>query len=323
VEFHLADRVDPELLYDTGVAAVTRIEGELAAIATDLGFNGDVTAMRKAIAENPQLSVPNTDAGYQQLEAITNARLDDIRTRLPAWFAYLPTTPVVVTRALKGPLGGPPSAGSYFTAAPADNSRPGLYNLAFPPGPARIASWTEASATYHEAIPGHHFQDAYTRELAGGPDLIPRRFLVGYADGWAMYAEQLADEMGAYDNDPYGRVGMKSAQLERAVRLVLDTGLNGKGWTPEQASAYQQQHLGGGSIGRFLNWPGQALGYYWGYAEILRLREKAKTELGDRFDIKSFHDAILRPGMMPAEVMRKSVDNWIAAVKAGEQKAGA
>jgi uncharacterized protein (DUF885 family) len=317
VEFHLADRVDPEVLYDTGVKAVAELETELRTEAGKLGLHGDIAAIRKALDEDPKLSVPNTPEGYSQIEAITNARLADVEKRLPAWFSYIPKTPVVVQRALKGPLGGPPSAGSYFGAAAPDGSRPAVYNLAFPPGPARIPAWSEATATYHEAVPGHAFQDNYTNELRGGPDLVPRRFLVGYADGWAMYTEQLAGEMGVYDNDPYGRLGMIMGQIDRAVRLVLDTGLNAKGWSAEQATAYQKEHLGGGSIGRFLNWPGQAVGYYWGYAEILRLRERAKAELGPKFDIRGFHDAIIRPGMMPADVMRKSVDNWIAKVKAG------
>lgn len=315
VEFTLADRVDPEVLHETGLKAVDEIEGELRAMATKMGF-ADLAALRADLQANPKLSVPTTDAGYAELEAITKAHLAAVQARLPDYFAYIPKTPLVVERALKGPLGGPPSADSFYTEATADGSMPAIYNLAFPPGPPRTDVWSMTTTTFHEGVPGHHLQTATAAELRTGP-AIPRRFLVGYADGWAMYAEQLAVEMGLYEGDDYGRIGWIDARLERAVRLVIDTGLNAKGWTPEQATAYQKAHLvGNAGVGRFLNWPGQAVGYYWGYSEMLRLREKARAELGDRFDIKGFHDAVLRHGSMPAAVMRRSVDNWIASVKA-------
>lgn len=317
VEFTLADRVDPQVLYDTGEKAVAMIEGELSAMAKKLGF-ADVAAMRAAFRADPDLSVANTPDGYAALEADTKARLARVEALLPQYFDHIPKTPLVVERALKGPLGGPPSAGSFYTEAPPDGSLPAIYNLAFPPGPARIEVWSQATTTFHEAVPGHHLQTATAAELAAGP-AIPRRFLVGYADGWAMYAEQLAVEMGLYEGDDPGKVGWMDARLERAVRLVVDTGLNFRTWMPEQAAAYVKTHLGEGvSINRFLNWPGQATGYYWGYVDILRLREKARAELGDRFDIRGFHDAVLRPGAMPPPVLRKAVDNWIARARAGD-----
>lgn len=320
VEFNLGDRVDPVLIHRRGLEEVDKIEAELKVMAVKIGLSGDVSELNNHLENHENLSVPNTDAGYVEYEARTNSYLATISKRLPDYFSHIPKQPLSVERALTGPLGsGPPSSGSFYTPAPADGSRPAIYNLAFPPGPDRIETWSLKTTTYHEGIPGHHLQYATAWELQGDANEMRRkRSIAAYGEGWALYAEQLAHEMGVYEDDDYGKIGWMQARLERAIRLVLDTGLNFLEWTPEQAMVYQREHLAGNSsIRRFLSWPGQALGYYWGYLEILDLRERAQAELSDKFDIKEFHDTILRHGPMPAPVMRKAVDHWIARVRSG------
>lgn len=318
VEFSLGERVDPMRIHERGLEEVAKIKAELAEMAKQAGLSGDTQELNRHLKTDKGLSLPNTDEGYAEFEARAKSYLAEIRKKLPDYFNHIPVQELSVERALTGPLGaGPPSSGSFYTPAPADGARPAIYNLAFPPGPDRIETWTLKSTTFHEGLPGHHLQFATARELQGEENEALRSGSVAaYTEGWALYAEQLANEMGLYTDDPYGKIGWMQMRMERAIRLVLDTGLNALEWTPEEAIAFQRAHLANeAGIGRFLSWPGQALGYYWGYLEILALREKAKAELGDAFDIKDFHDVILRHGPMPPPVMRAAVDAWIASVK--------
>ncbi len=315
LEISLGERTDPHAIHDKGLAEVVRLKAEMLKLAQKVGFKGDLDELNTFLRTSETVSLPHTPEGEKAYEDKARAYLDDIYKRLPNYFLVVPTTPVVVQKALVGPTGGPPGGGSYFTEAPADHSRPAIYNLSIPNTP-RIETWSLATVSFHEIAPGHHLQTEIFR-AAQGQNAYPRPFYSGYFDGWALYAEDLAGEMGAYDGDDYARLGWLQKQLVRAVRVVVDTGLNSEHWSPEQALAYQQANAATEDrLNRFLNWPAQGLSYYWGYLEFKRLRAKAETELGPRFDIKGFHNAVLAPGPVPLSILDVAVERWIAEVKA-------
>ena len=183
--------------------------------------------------------------------------------------------------------------------------------------------WSLPTLTYHEGIPGHHDQISLAQEATGLPFLRSKLLWFGaYGEGWALYSETLADEMGAYANDAAGRLGYLQSMAFRAARLVVDTGLHHKRWTRQQAIDYMVEATGDTidsittEVERYCVWPGQACSYMIGRVEIMALREKAKTELGDKFDLKIFHDKILLEGPMPLAVLAQVIDEWIAERKA-------
>ncbi|SEJ73935.1 Uncharacterized conserved protein, DUF885 familyt [Sphingobium sp. AP50] len=318
IELALAERISPDAIFARGEQEIERVERELRAMASRMGF-ADLEALRQHLRSELRLSVPNSDAGYALVEAKAKNDLARVEALLPQYFLYLPKSPLAIRRGLEGPLGGPPTPSAFYIPAAADGSRPATYSVGFA-GAARIDSWNLSSITFHEALPGHHLQFATAQELRDGPDKTGSGLLPSYIEGWGLYAEQLAYEMGLYANDDYGKVAWMQFRLERAVRLVLDTALNYRGWSYEQGAAYQKAHLTTDlTVNRFVNWPGQALGYYWGYLEILALRDEASRILGPQFDIRGFHDAILRPGPMPPVAMRRAVKGWIVQVKAGRE----
>jgi uncharacterized protein (DUF885 family) len=209
--------------------------------------------------------------------------------------------------------------GGYYDAPALDGSRPGIYwiNLR------DTAIWPKYAVptlTYHEAVPGHHLQGAIALGL-DAPLLANILYSNAYGEGWALYAEALAQEMGLYDGDPYGDLGRLQDELHRAVRLVVDTGLHAKRWSREQAIAYMIETEGvhpkeaESEIERYVVWPGQALGYKIGMLKIQSLRERAKETLGSKFDIKDFHDVVLTGGPVPLSVLETRIDQWIAEVK--------
>ena len=208
--------------------------------------------------------------------------------------------------------------GGYYDSPSLDGTRPGIYwiNLR---DMAAWPSWSLKTLTYHEAVPGHHFQIAIALD-AGDLPLVRRiGSLNAYNEGWALYSERLAWEMGLYTRDPFGDLGRLQDELFRAVRLVVDTGLHHKRWTREQAIDYMFATTGSAmsdvvsEIERYMAWPGQALGYKLGQIKILELRDKARTALADDFDLKAFHDVLLLDGAVPMDVLEAKVDAWIAS----------
>jgi uncharacterized protein (DUF885 family) len=184
-----------------------------------------------------------------------------------------------------------------------------------------VPSWTLPTLTYHEGVPGHHLQLSLAQE-AGLPTLRKIQFFSGYGEGWALYAEQLAVEMGVYENDPLGHVGQLHDSIFRAVRLVVDSGMHAKGWSREQAVKFYTDTIGDPEtmaiteVERYCVWPGQACSYMLGKLDWLRLRDKARAALGSKFDIRKFHDAGLLPGAMPLPVLDQCIDGYIAAAMA-------
>ena len=211
--------------------------------------------------------------------------------------------------------------GAYYEGAALDGTRPGIFyaNLR---DMNEVAKWSMPTLAYHEGVPGHHFQIAIAQELSGLPQfrkLIP---FTAYMEGWALYTEWLAKDAGWYEGDSFGDLGRLQAELFRAVRLVVDTGIHAQRWTREQAIAYMLEHTGMGDkevtaeIERYIVSPGQACAYKVGMLKILELRKRAQTELADKFDVREFHDVVLKNGALPLEILERQVNEYIARKKA-------
>ena len=206
--------------------------------------------------------------------------------------------------------------GGQYSPPSVDGSKPGIYwiNLRDMKANPKFGLKT---LTYHEANPGHHWQVALNMDQSSLPFLRRIAPYNAYAEGWALYSEKVASELGLYENDPFSDLGRLQAELFRAVRLVVDTGMHHKRWTREQAIAYMSEITGTAEsdviaeIERYITWPGQALGYKLGMLKILELREHAKTTLGDKFDLSAFHDVVLLGGAVPMSVLNRNVNKWI------------
>lgn len=313
VELSLGERVDPGLIHRTGLAEAARLKSELLAAARKLGFTGDLDALPAWLNANAGNSLPGTAAGREAYRQKAVDLVNAIRPRLSGYFLRVPDAPVeVVAQGGGGGAGGGPSvagtASAFYTGG---RDGTGTIHLGIPSGQT-IATWRLPTLMYHEGVPGHHFQQAFARTMVTERIDIPPVFSA-FHEGWAVYAEGLADEMGAYA-DPYARIGWIRSNLERAIRLVVDTGVNFERWSADRAGAYQREMTGEpGSVGRFYNWPGQALGYYWGYVHFKRLRSDAEKAVGKRFDIRKFHEAVLRNGTVPFGIVDAEVERWIRA----------
>ena len=275
---------------------------------------GTVGARIHALSRQKRYWYPNTDPGKVKLIEDLNAQVRAMQARLPDWFGTLPKAPVEIRRVPKFIEAGAP--GGYYNNASLDGSRPGIYwiNLR---DTAEVPKWALPTLTYHEAIPGHHLQLSLQQE-ADLPMVRRAAFYSAYGEGWALYAEQLAQEMGVYENDPLGEIGYLQSALFRAARLVVDTGLHAMRWSREKAIAAMVEIDGDAESAaateneRYCVWPGQACSYLVGKLTWLRLREKARAALGPRFDIKAFHDAGLLSGNMPLVALENVVDGFIA-----------
>ena len=281
-----------------------------------LGYpRGPTVARMNALAKDPAQLFPDSDAGRAALLAFVRERTEDMKRRLPSAFTHMPRTPMEVRRVAAAAQLGAPLASSMPGSM--DGSRPGTiyFNLATT---ADWPKWQVPSLAYHEGLPGHHLQGSLVNEAPAIPDVLKLLQPNAYNEGWGLYAEQLADELGAYDDAPLGRLGKLQASLFRACRLVVDTGMHAQGWSRERAIAYLQDEGGVApemarrEIERYVAWPGQACSYKVGYLEIMRQRQAAKARLGERFSIKAFHDAVLMGGGMPLSVMERLITNTLS-----------
>jgi uncharacterized protein (DUF885 family) len=291
-----------------------RLDGELRKLGHT---RGSVGARMAALARDPRQLFPNTDAGKVEAIAYCNARLAAIRGRLPDVFERLPSYAFEVRRVPANLEAG--SAGAYAQPPAMDGSRPGLvyFNLK------DTADWPRfdlATTTYHEGLPGHQMESGLALSNARLPLIRKIGGFSGYGEGWALYAEQLADEIGMYDDDPLGRLGYLKAQLFRANRCVVDTGLHHFRWSREKAVAYFVDGQGdtpgdaGREIDRYCVNPGQAASYKLGHSTFADIREKAKAKLGARFDLKAYHTAVLRYGRVPLDVLKRIGDEWVSSL---------
>ena len=259
---------------------------------------------------NVALRYPPTPEGRERIMADIDEILADALQRTHASFDVRPETPVV---AQPYPEFRWANAAASYSSPPADGSRPGIFQM--PLRPNRMTTFGLRTLVYHETVPGHHFQIALATENADLPDFRRIRAfgnLSGSSEGWALYAERFAAEDGWYEGDPAGLLGQLSASLWRARRLVVDTGLHAMGWTRQQGIDYG---IEASEVERYVVYPGQACAYMIGQLELVDLRERARSALGDRFSIREFHNVVLGLGTVPLEILGREVDRYIAGGK--------
>jgi uncharacterized protein (DUF885 family) len=312
---HLTRPMSAEALHRLGLERVARVTGELDMMLRSQGLAEGAAGERLAkLTVDPRFHYPNEPDSRARVLGDFVACQQRAAARLARWFASPPELKLIV-RAMADTT--PASFLASYQAPPLDGSQPGvaLVNLRDPSAPARFDL---ATLAHHEGLPGHHLQTAAARRRADLPVLRRLLSFSAFAEGWATYAEGLADEMGLYDDDPYGRLGYLRWQAWRAARLVVDTGIHALRWSKEQAAAYLLQVTGDApgliedEIARYVTAPGQACAYEIGRAEIVRLRDRARTGLGGRFDIRNFHDVVLRAGETPLDTLARRVESWIA-----------
>lgn len=306
-------------IHQKGLDEVARIHGEMEAIKEQVGFEGTLQEFFEFTRDDPQFFYPDNEAGAQMYIDQATKDIDAMRERLPEWFGILPKAPLEVRRveAFREQDG----AAQHYQPGTPDGSRPGVYY-------AHLSDMTSMPKTeletiaYHEGIPGHHMQLSIAQELEGVPKFRSQgSFNSAFIEGWALYSEYLAKEMGGFE-DPYSDFGRLANELWRAIRLVVDTGIHSKGWTEEEAVKYALdnspvQETGARSeVQRYFVLPGQATSYKIGMLKILELRARAEEELGDKFDIRGFHDTVLGGGTVPLSILETQVDRWIEQVKA-------
>ncbi len=303
----------PDEVHAKGRDELARLQSQMDAILRPLGYTGGSVGERMtALGKDKRFTFPNDDTGRAQIMALVQDRLADIRRRMPRAFTTLAPGNVEVRRIPVVEEAGAP--GAYGGPGSIDGKVPGKMwiNLR------TTDIWTRYSLptlTYHEAIPGHVWQGEYTFRL---PLIRSMLGFNAFSEGWALYAEQLGDELGAYDGDPVGRLGYLQSIAFRACRMVVDTGLHAKRWTRQQAIDWFAQTNGStvdevsGEVDRYCSWPGQACGYKVGHGEINRLRTKAQAALGPRYDFKAFNDAVVQGGGVPMTVLERNVDAFVA-----------
>ncbi|MDE2112332.1 MAG: DUF885 domain-containing protein [Alphaproteobacteria bacterium] len=308
--------MSPDDIHAYGLSEVARITAEMDIVLKSVGLTGGSVGERMdRLMADPRFLYPNNQAGRAQMLARYRQILGRAKMLLPEYFSHIPGIPLEVRRV--PPFAEKGAPGAYYQRPSLDGRRPGMFfaNLR---NVAETPMWAMPTLAYHEGIPGHHLQIATAIEVDGLPLQRRMGFLPAYGEGWALYAEHLAKDMGLYHNDPYGDLGRLQAELFRAARLVVDTGIHAKRWSREQAIAYMQATTGMAAsdvtaeVERYVVWPGQACAYKIGMKTILDLRTRAESELGPRFDIKEFHGVILENGAMPLWLLQKNVDRWMA-----------
>ncbi|HMD81787.1 MAG TPA: DUF885 domain-containing protein, partial [Anaerolineales bacterium] len=310
---HTTTNLTPEQIHQTGLEEVKRIHNEMRLVMKEVDFHGDLKAFFKYMNEDTRFYYTKREdliEGYRQLK-------EKVRPLLPKLFDVMPKADYEV-RAVEPFREQSASGGSYNSATP-DGSRPGVfyvnaYDLSARP------KWAMEALSLHEAAPGHHFQIAIQQEMEELPRF--RRFggYNAYVEGWGLYAESLGKELGVY-TDPYSYFGALNSELWRAIRLVVDTGLHAKKWTREDVLNYMYENSAVkearavSEAERYIAAPGQALGYKIGQLKIRELRDRAEKKLGDKFDVREFHNKVLLTGAVPLDVLEQTIDRWIAQKK--------
>ena len=309
----------PEEVHNIGLSEVARIKAEMFSILEVENYADSTKTIGQIIQElnkEDRFLYPDTDEGREMILADYKSLIDDISQSMDKAFNIMPKAGMEVKRVPIFKEEG--QAGAYYERPAIDGSRDGVFyaNLRDTKETVKFAMKTLA---YHEGIPGHHFQIAIQNELQGVPTFRTVVPFTAYSEGWALYTEQLAWELGFYKNDPFGNLGRLQAEMFRAVRLVVDTGIHYKKWTREEAIDYMVENTGRTTskvtteIERYIVMPGQACAYKIGMLKILELREKTKQELGNQFDLRAFHNAVLKNGAMPLDILEKIINNYISA----------
>ena len=306
-----------EEIHQIGLDEVKRIQAEMLAIKDQVGFKGDLKEFFKFVNSDPQFFFPNTDEGRQGYLDESTRYLDAMKAKLPQYFGILPKADLVVKRveAFREQDGAP----QHYNQGTPDGSRAGTYYVHLSDMNAMPKSTLEGVA-YHEGVPGHHMQVSIAQELETVPKFRTQMGFSVYSEGWALYSEILAKEMGGYEN-PYYDFGRLVNEIWRAIRLVVDTGIHAKGWTEADAIQYftENSSISQGAIQsevrRYMVIPGQATSYKIGMLKIQELRRLSEQELGDKFDLRKFHDVVLGGGALPLEILEKQVKRWIETEK--------
>jgi uncharacterized protein (DUF885 family) len=299
-------------IHQIGLDEVKRDETEMLAIVKKLGF-ADLKSFNAALKTNPKEHPASADAlldAFRGYEAQMQPKLPELFGRLPKAKLEVVEMPAFIQK---------DQAEAFYDQGSPDGRRPGRVDVNTYDFANRSLAGVEAVA-YHEGIPGHHLQISIAQELTGLPEFRKQSYYTAYTEGWALYSERLGKEVGFYQ-DPYSDYGRLEADIWRAIRLVVDTGVHSQYWTRQQMVDYFHDHTAmddtniQAEVDRYIAWPGQALGYKMGQLKILELRDRAKTALGPKFDIKAFHDEVLDSGALPMDVLEQRVDAWIAAQK--------
>jgi len=309
----------PGQVHQLGLTEVSRVNAEMDALLKSQDLTSGTVAQRvQALHHDPRYLFPDSDQGRAQLIARYQQILDEVNARMPEYFRFVPPGKLLVARVPTAAEGG--SAGAYYDMAAMDGSRPGTFfvNLR---SVKETATWSMKTLAYHEGIPGHHFQISTAQQQKDLPLIRKVPLYSAYTEGWALYAEHLAAEIGMYKDDPLGDLGRLEAEMFRAARLVVDTGLHSQGWSRDQSIAYMVDTTGMNEseviseVERYMGQPGQACAYKIGQLKILELRERAKAALGPKFNLKDFHAVVLENGAVPLTLLERIVNQWIDAEK--------
>jgi uncharacterized protein (DUF885 family) len=311
----------PDEVHALGLREVARVEGEMRALLDANGFAGQpIGSSMDRLGKDPRFLFPNNDKGRADaLAEYTELIRQATERSSKQLFLTTPYAKIEVRRVPEFKEATAP--GAYYDPAAMDGTRPGIFfaNLR---DMNEVPKWSMPTLAYHEGVPGHHWQISTAQELKGLPQFRKVIPFTAYVEGWALYCEWLAKHVGWYDNDPFGDLGRLRDELFRAVRLVVDTGIHGKRWTREQAIAYMREKTGMGEkevrseIERYIVAPGQACAYKVGMLKIQELRARAEKELGAKFDQREFHDAVLKNGALPLEILEEQVTDYIRQKKA-------
>ena len=304
-------------IHELGLSEVARLRGEMEKVKSAAGFKGTLAEFFVFMRTDKRFYLPNNDAGAAEYIRLADGYLKGMEAKLPEYFGILPKAKLEVRRveAFREQPGG---AQHYMSATP-DGSRPGIFYAHLSDMNA-MPTYQLENIAYHEGLPGHHMQISIQQELTGIPKFRTQYGYGAYAEGWGLYSEALAKEMG-FDADPYNDFGRLSGEIWRAIRLVVDTGIHAKGWTQQQAEDYfkansaQPEQAIKSEVERYILNPGQATSYKVGMITIQKLRDEAKAALGDKFDYRTFHDTVLGGGALPLPVLQAKVRRWIEAQK--------
>jgi uncharacterized protein (DUF885 family) len=304
--------LSPDQVHEMGKSELQRLHAQMDAILKEIGYSqGTVGERMTALAKDPRYKFSEGDQGRAEIMAFINNRLDWIRAQMPRAFNKLVSPNMEVKRL--PPEEEPGAPGAYGGAGSIDGKIPGRFWINLRTTNLH-SKYSLADLTFHEAIPGHIWQGEYTHDM---PLIRQLLSFNAYSEGWGLYAEQLADELGAYENDRVGRLGYLQSIAFRACRLVVDTGIHAKRWTREQGVKFFVDVNGSNpeevasEVDRYCSWPGQACGYKVGHSEINRQRQKALTALGPRFDVKAFNDTVVLGGNVPLDVLARNVDEHV------------
>lgn len=300
-------------IHEIGLKEVTRIQGEMREIMKQVEFDGTLKEFFDFLRTDPQFTFPNTDIGRENYIAEATEIINDMKGRLDSLFITKPKADMIVKRV--EPFREATAFGAFYDQPAIDGSRPGTYYINLKDVTEQPKYLMQALA-YHEGIPGHHMQIAIGMELEGLPKFRTLGGHTSYIEGWALYSESVPKELGLY-TDPYKDFGRLSMEIFRAARLVVDTGIHTKKWTREQAVQYYLDNIPNpegdvrAEIDRYIVWPGQATAYKIGMIKIQDLRKDAETRLGEKFDIREFHDVVLANGSVPLKVLEELVNDWV------------